>query len=118
MSEVRIKRVFDPAEPEDGARILVDRLWPRGVSRDRAALTGWLKSVAPSHELRKQYHASPDGWEAFATAYRAELDEPDAQAGLAELRRLASEGVLTLLYSVRDPERNHAAILRGILLAL
>ena len=105
----RIKRIYDPPGPEDGFRVLVDRLWPRGITKKRAALDVWLKDVAPSTELRTWFHAQPDGFDEFAARYRAELA---ANPAVDELR--AAEKVhptVTLLYSVRDPERNHAAVL-------
>ena len=109
----RIKRIYDPPAPEDGFRVLVDRLWPRGVSKQRAALDLWLKDVAPSRELRTWFHAQPDGFEEFADRYRAELA---ANPAVDELRAAAkTHPTVTLLYSVKDPERNHAALLADYL---
>ncbi|HEY7271126.1 MAG TPA: DUF488 domain-containing protein [Actinoplanes sp.] len=109
----RIKRVYDPPAPEDGFRVLVDRLWPRGVTKQRAALDLWLKDVAPSTELRTWFHARSDGFDEFAERYRAELA---ANPAVDELRAAATaHPVVTLLYSVEDPERNHAAVLAGYL---
>jgi uncharacterized protein YeaO (DUF488 family) len=106
----QVKRVHDAADPADGYRVLVDRLWPRGISKDRAALDLWAKDAAPSTELRTWFHAHPGEFDEFARRYRAELDaNPDA---VATLRRLADEHpVVTLLFSVRDVEKNHARIL-------
>lgn len=107
--EIRIQRIYDPPTESGGRRVLVDRLWPRGVSKERAALDQWLKEVAPSNELRKAYHAGELDWEAFAERYRHELD--DQEELLAELLSLAEDQPLTLLYSVKDPDHNHARIL-------
>ncbi|MDY7095374.1 MAG: DUF488 family protein [Acidobacteriota bacterium] len=110
-----IKRVYDDPAPEDGRRILVDRLWPRGVSKERAALDRWMKEVAPSNELRKEVHAGKVSWDEFRARYGAELEAPEAQEALDQLRRWASEGTVTLLVSVRDREQNHAQVLREVL---
>lgn len=109
----RTKRIYDEAGPEDGFRVLVDRLWPRGVSKERAALDLWLKEVAPSTELRTWFHANTGGFDEFAERYRAELRTNPA---VDELRRLgATHETVTLLYGVRDPEHNHARILAAYL---
>jgi uncharacterized protein YeaO (DUF488 family) len=105
----RIKRIYDPPAPEDGFRVLVDRLWPRGITKQRAALDLWLKEVAPSTELRTWFHAQRDGFDEFAERYRAELAPTPA---VDELREAAkAHPAVTLLYTVKDPERNHAAVL-------
>jgi len=105
----RIKRIYDPPAPDDGFRVLVDRLWPRGITKQRAALDLWLKDVAPSTELRTWFHAQHDGFGEFAERYRAELA---ANPAVGELRAAAeTHPAITLLYSVKDPERNHAAVL-------
>ncbi len=120
--DVRIKRVYESAEAGDGFRVLVDRLWPRGVSKERAALDLWDKDVAPSPELRKAWHAEPDAHDpehfaAFADDYRAELAQGAAAEALDRLAGLAREhSPLTLLYGARDPEANHAVVLRDALL--
>lgn len=121
---MRIKRVYEPAEPSDGTRVLVDRLWPRGLSKEAASLDRWEKEVAPSTELRKEWHSDPHGhdpghFEAFAEEYRAELREGPAKEALHELAELAKgPGTLTLLYGVRDEQENHAVVLREALLEL
>lgn len=121
--DVRIKRVYEPAEPDDGFRVLVDRLWPRGVSKERAELDLWDKEVAPSPALRRAWHAAPDAHDperfaAFAADYRHELARGAAAEALERLAGLASEhSPLTLLYGARDPEANHAVVLRDALLA-
>ena len=107
------KRVFDEPGPGGGFRVLVDRLWPRGVSKERAAIDLWAKDAAPSTELRKTFHSGMP-WEDFAAAYERELAESTA---LTELRlELAEHDVVTLIYSVSDAERNHALILREALI--
>ena len=104
----RIKRVYDPAEPADGYRVLVDRLWPRGVTKERAALDLWDKDVAPTTELRQWYHHHEDQFDVFAERYLAELAANEA--AVDRLRDLP-QPVVTLLYSVRDPVQNHARLL-------
>ncbi|HET6534216.1 MAG TPA: DUF488 family protein [Actinoplanes sp.] len=110
---VLVKRVYDEPAPGDGFRVLVDRLWPRGLTKERAALDGWLKDVAPSAGLRSWFHREGD-FAAFADRYVTELA---ANPALAELRELvAGHPVVTLLYGAKaDPEHNHAAVLRGVL---
>lgn len=114
-NELRIKRVYEPAEPGDGARVLVDRVWPRGVTREAAALTLWLKDVAPSTALRKWFGHEPARWDEFRRRYHAELEQD--QDALAELRELRSKGRVTLLYGAHDTEHNQAVALRDYLLA-
>lgn len=112
--EIRLKRVYDEAAPGDGFRVLVDRLWPRGLSKERAAVDLWAKDVAPSTELRKAFHHDGMSWEDFEAAYRAELDGP-ARTAVASLRaELAEHSVVTLLHAVHD-DRNHAVLLREAL---
>lgn len=107
--DLRLKRVYDDAAPDDGFRVLVDRLWPRGVTKERAALDLWLKDAAPSPQLRTEWHAHPERWDEFAAAYRAELA---ANPAVDELRTIASEhDRVTLLYGAHDPEHNHAVLL-------
>ena len=107
---VRIRRVYDTASPDDGLRVLVDRLWPRGVTHERAAADVWLKDVAPSPALRAEWHHEPQRFDEFAQRYRAELDVNLAFVELVELAR--ANDVVTLLFAARDPEVNHAAVLR------
>ena len=112
---VRIKRVYDPPAPGDGARVLVDRLWPRGLTKAAAALDKWMKDVAPSHELRKWFHAHPPQWSKFRQKYLAELTTGPAHAALQELHDQAHKRRgLTLLYASRDTEHNHAVILKQL----
>ncbi|MDQ7879307.1 DUF488 family protein [Microbacterium sp. QXD-8] len=113
--EIRLKRVYDEPTPGDGFRVLVDRLWPRGLSKERAALDLWANEVAPSTELRKAFHHDDLSWPDFEAAYRAELAGPTSTA-LASLREeLAAHPVVTLLHAVNDEAHNHALILRDAL---
>ena len=110
MGQVDIKRVYEQAADEDGVRILVDRLWPRGVSKERAALSSWLKDVAPSPDLRRWWHHDPDRFEDFARRYRTELDDNPALEDLLSIVR--EHDRTTLVYAAKDPAVNHALILR------
>jgi uncharacterized protein YeaO (DUF488 family) len=110
----RVRRVYDPPEPDDGARVLVDRLWPRGLSKEEAELDDWPKAVTPSTELRRWYHATDEGEAAFAefrTRYLAELAEPEQTAALDALRARIAAGPVTLLTASKHPERSHAEVL-------
>lgn len=112
---VRLRRVYDPPEPgADGVRVLVDRLWPRGLAKAAAGVDEWPKAVAPSTELRKWFHAGGSAGE-FRRRYEAELAEPEAVAELDRLRGLAEAGPVTLLTAVKDPESSHAAVLAELL---
>lgn len=115
MTAVALKRVYDEAAPEDGTRVLVERLWPRGVSKERARVDLWLREVAPSAELRQWYGHDPERWEEFRRRYLAELDGEEQQAGLARLREVARQGPLTLVFAARDAEHSNAAVLRDLL---
>jgi len=112
MPVLKIKRVYDPPGDDDGARILVDRLWPRGLSKDKAALDLWLKEIAPSDGLRKRFHGNPEGWEQFCAAYARELEEPLAHAAVQTLHERLHEGQVTLLFAARDEHRNNAVALK------
>jgi uncharacterized protein YeaO (DUF488 family) len=112
---IRLKRAYDPPEPGDGARYLVERLWPRGVTKERAALTAWLKEVAPSAKLRKWYGHDPEKWPEFQRRYREELHDDAHREALAELRQVARKGPVTLVYAAHDEERNSAAVLKQVL---
>lgn len=111
---IRLKRAYDPAAEHDGARVLVDRLWPRGVSKVRAALTLWCRDVAPSTELRQWFGHDPVRWEEFRRRYRAELRANDG--AVATLRDLARQGPVTLIYAARDERHNEAVVLRELLM--
>ena len=110
---VHIKRVYDTPAPDDGYRVLVDRLWPRGLGKERAAVDEWFKDVAPSTELRRWFGHDPQRFDEFAARYRAELEGSDA---LAALRALCAEhDRVTLVYGAKDTEHNQAVVLRGLL---
>jgi len=108
---VRFRRIYDPPEPDDGHRVLVDRLWPRGLSKSAAALDEWVRAVAPSDELRRWYGHEADKFPAFRDRYGAELQAPERAEALAHLRQLATSGPLTLLTATRDVEHSQAAVL-------
>lgn len=109
----RIKRAYEAPSPRDGTRILVDRLWPRGVKKTDAALSRWMKEIAPSNELRKWFGHDPARWEEFRRRYEAELEEKRELLG--ELRALAKKGPVTLVYSARDEAHNQAVVLLEML---
>ena len=109
---VKSKRVYDAAEPGDGYRVLIDRMWPRGVSRERARLDEWARELAPSSELRKWFHHDPERFDEFRSRYREELRE--RRPLLEELRRRARDGPVTLLYAARDREHNEAVVLEQL----
>jgi len=109
---IRIKRVYEPASAEDGKRILVDRLWPRGLSKDKAQVDLWLKEVGPSNALRKWFGHDPERWSEFERRYRAELKGSEA---LEELKK-AAKGNVTLLFGAKDEEHNQAIVLQSILM--
>lgn len=115
MHAFALKRVYDPPEPEDGARVLVDRLWPRGLTKEKAAVDLWAKDVAPTHELRRWFGHQPERWEAFEARYREELESPEAQEQIATLRAMARKGRVTLLYAAHDEAMNNAVVLRNVL---
>jgi uncharacterized protein YeaO (DUF488 family) len=112
---VQVRRAYDPPEADDGQRVLVDRLWPRGLSKGRAHLDEWCKEVAPSTELRQWYGHDPDRYDEFARRYRAELDEPERAAAFAKLRELAAHGPLTLLTASKRSDISEATVLAGLL---
>ena len=113
MAKIHLKRAYDEAAQSDGVRILVERLWPRGLSKERAAVDVWMKDIAPSTELRRWFGHDPDKWDEFQKRYWAELDDnPDT---VADLRRRAREGPVTFVYAARDEEHNGALALRQYL---
>ena len=115
---VRVRRVYEPPEPEDGTRVLVDRLWPRGLSKEAAHVDEWPKAITPSTELRRWHHAqedTPDAEQEFRRRYQAELAEPDAVERLDALRVLAGEGPVTLITATRSPAQSHASVLAELL---
>ncbi len=109
---IRIKRAYEQAVPADGIRVLVDRLWPRGVSKARAKFTFWMKDIAPSPKLRVWFGHKPQRFEQFAGRYKKELT---GNPRVAELRSLARGRTVTLVYAARDPEVNHAVVLQSVL---
>src|SRR5262249_21466280 len=109
---LQVKRVYKPPDAGDGFRVLVDRLWPRGLSREKAQIALWLKEIAPSDTLRRRFHGDPAGWEDFKTAYYAELEQPPAQAAAEDLLARLSRGPVTLLFAARDETRNNAVALK------
>lgn len=112
---VQIRRIYDPPLPTDGARVLVDRLWPRGISKERAHLDAWCKEVAPSTDLRQWYGHVPERYPEFAQRYREELRDPDHAAALAQLEAFANAGTLTLLTATKEPQISEAQVLEDVL---
>lgn len=112
-----LKRVYEAPSADDGTRILVDRLWPRGIAKHAARIDLWLKDIAPSHGLRKRFHGKPDDWQAFRAAYFAELAGTAAQAAARDLLDRLRRGPVTLLYAARDTRRNNAVALKSWLAA-
>lgn len=110
-AQVRLRRVYEAPDPGDGHRVLVDRLWPRGLARSAAAVDEWLKAVAPSDELRRWYGHEPGKFAAFRRRYEQELQAPERAGALDHLRHLATAGPLTLLTATRDIEHSQAAVL-------
>lgn len=113
MGRISVKRVYDPPASEDGARILVDRLWPRGLSKQKAAIDFWAKDLAPTSDLRKWFNHNAAKWDEFKKKYRAELQE--RSEAMQELLKHYGDRPLTLLYAAKDRERNHALVLREVL---
>ncbi|HEY9524133.1 MAG TPA: DUF488 family protein [Thermopolyspora sp.] len=112
---VIVRRIYDPPEQSDGARVLVDRVWPRGLSKDRAHIDEWCKQVAPSPNLRTWYGHDPDRFDEFKRRYLAELDDPERAAALTHLRELARERPLTLLTATRNSDISQAAVLAELI---
>ncbi|MCH4023854.1 MAG: DUF488 domain-containing protein [Acetobacter sp.] len=112
-ASIRVRRVYDPLMPDDGARVLVDRLWPRGVSKEHAHLTLWLKEVAPSTALRNWFDHDPAKWDEFRKRYLAELDANSS--AVSQIAALAEQGPVTLLYGARDTQHNEAVVLAAYL---
>ena len=112
-TSISVKRVYDPPGPDDGRRVLVDRLWPRGLRKEAAHLDDWLRDIAPSDELRRWYGHAPERWPEFERRYREELLQPPRAA---LLDRLANNAPLTLLTATKDVDHSNAAVLRAVLL--
>ncbi len=113
MYPIKIKRIYDAAGAEDGYRMLVDRLWPRGISKVRASLDEWNKAIAPSPELRKWFDHQPERFEAFSKQYRAELNQNQVQ--IDHILSIAQKQTVTLLYAAKSESINHAIVLLGFL---
>jgi uncharacterized protein YeaO (DUF488 family) len=112
---IQVRRIYDAPKPDDGVRVLVDRLWPRGVSKARAALDDWCKQIAPSTELRTWYHHDPTLFGEFTRRYTDELCDPERSAALTRLREIARHQTLTLLTGTKTPEISEAAVLAQVL---
>jgi uncharacterized protein YeaO (DUF488 family) len=108
----RIKRVSEPAATDDGLRVLVDRLWPRGIAKEKAQIDLWLKNVAPSDALRRRFHGEPGTWDEFVAAYGRELAQEPARTAAASLRERVRMEAATLLYAARDETHNNAVALK------
>jgi uncharacterized protein YeaO (DUF488 family) len=115
VGKVRVRRVYEEPEQDDGTRVLVDRIWPRGLSKAKAALDEWSKNVAPSTELRKWYGHDPARFEEFSRRYQQELRDPERAEALAHLRQLSADGQLTLLTATRRADISEAAVLATLL---
>lgn len=113
-TNIKLKRAYDPPAADDGTRILVDRLWPRGISKEKAALDHWMKDIAPSTELRQWFAHDPERWEEFRRRYAAELRQHSDL--VTELRSLARHGQITLVHAAHDEAHNDAVVLRDVLL--
>ncbi|MCA6110925.1 DUF488 domain-containing protein [Bradyrhizobium cenepequi] len=114
-SNVRLKRAYETPAREDGKRILVDRLWPRGIKKDAAAIDCWMKELAPSSDLRKWFGHEPERWSEFKRRYKRELRQHAST--LDELRMLAERGPITLIFAARDKAHNEAVVLRDVLVS-
>jgi uncharacterized protein YeaO (DUF488 family) len=108
----RIKRVYEPASKDDGLRVLVDRLWPRGIAKQKAHIDLWLRDLSPSDALRRMVHADPTKWDDFVKAYGRELKQEPARTAFADLRKLPRSRPVTLLYAARDEVHNNAVALK------
>lgn len=115
-TKVALKRVYEPAEAEDGTRVLVDRLWPRGLSKERAHIDVWLKEIAPGNELRRWFGHDPNKFAEFQRRYKAELTSESGAAALSKLRDLIKHGPVTLVFAAHDTEHNDAIVLRDLLM--
>ncbi|MGA7172491.1 MAG: DUF488 family protein [Candidatus Dormiibacterota bacterium] len=115
MTEIRLRRVYDPPLPQDGTRVLVDRLWPRGMSKSAAHLDEWLRTIAPSDQLRRWYDHVPERFPEFCQRYLTELTFPERAVGVAHLQALARSGNLTILTGTRDADHSQARVLLALL---
>lgn len=114
-STIRLRRIYDDPDTGEGTRVLVDRVWPRGISKEEADLDHWFKEIAPSTELRKWFGHDPKLWAAFKQKYRKELEDDDKKKELEELAQVAASGPVALLFGAKDTEHNQAVVLREVL---
>ncbi|MFI8520826.1 DUF488 domain-containing protein [Streptomyces sp. NPDC085481] len=112
---IRVRRIYEPPEPDDGLRVLVDRLWPRGISKADAHIDEWPKALTPSTELRRWYHGQDGQYEEFRRRYERELAEPAAAEALSDLRTRVTQGPVTLLTAAKDPSVSHTVVLVEVL---
>lgn len=112
---IKVKRIYDPPDPSDGVRVLVDRLWPRGMRIEKARIDEWLKEIAPTNVLRTWFAHDPRKWDEFRIRYRREIEAAGKESELYRLRGLAKRGTVTLLYAARDEKRNNAIALKGFI---
>jgi uncharacterized protein YeaO (DUF488 family) len=112
---IRVKRIYEDPAPDDGQRLLVDRLWPRGITKTAAQLSAWLKDLAPGEDLRRWFAHDPSRWEEFQARYLEDLAAPDKGGLLSDLMARARQGTVTLLFAARDQERNNAVVLKSFL---
>ncbi|MGA9364772.1 MAG: DUF488 family protein [Bacteroidota bacterium] len=112
---IKLKRIYEKAERTDGKRVLIDRLWPRGVRKEEAHIDEWLREIAPSDELRRWYGHKPERWEDFRKRYRAELSKASLKELVGKLRRKGKRSTVTLLFAATDSEHSNAAVLKEIL---
>lgn len=110
---INIKRVYDPVSPQDGRRILVDRLWPRGIKKEKAGIDEWLKDIAPSNELRKWFSHDPSKWQEFRDRYKKDLK--NKQGLIEKIMTEIKKGPVTILYSAKDVEHNNARVLKEVI---
>lgn len=113
MGKLQVKRIYEAPEETDGSRVLVDRLWPRGIKKEKAEVTAWEKTIAPTNELRKAFGHDPEKFPAFAQKYEDELEKsPESGAFLEKIKSFLETGNVTLLYGAKDPEHNNAVVLK------
>lgn len=112
---VKIKRAYEPAARTDGYRVLVDRLWPRGIKKSDLVMDEWAKELAPSTDLRKRFAHDPSHWQEFVKSYRSELKTSDLRPKIQELAKKARRGTVTLIYSAKDEEHNNALVLKSLI---
>jgi len=109
---IKLKRVYEAPNESDGVRILVDRLWPRGIAREKARIDLWLKDIAPSNALRRRFHGKPEDWDEFCASYFVELEDDTPRAAAKELFNFLRKGPVTLIYAARNEDRNNAVALK------